>query len=94
VCLRACLSVCTALLKKVVSPSDCKITKLISLAQAVNVGNAAIWDGLINRILESEFKLTWNICNVGTLLISASANLPVGQHLNGHVATEPQELSK
>jgi len=53
--------VCTALLKKVVSPSDCKITKWISLAQdllgwinlkppsglAANVGNAAVWDGLI-----------------------------------------------
>jgi len=34
------VSVCTALLKKVVSAtaSDCKIT---------NVGNAAVWDGLI-----------------------------------------------
>jgi len=28
-----CLSVCTVLLKKVMSPSDCKITKLINLAQ-------------------------------------------------------------
>jgi len=26
-CVSECLSVCTALLKKVVSPSDCKITK-------------------------------------------------------------------
>jgi len=30
---RVCVSVCTALLKKVVSPYDCKITKRISLAQ-------------------------------------------------------------
>jgi len=66
-CLHACLSVCLAVLKKVVSPSDCKATKLISLAQAVNVGNAAVWDDLINKILESEFKLTLNICNAGTL---------------------------
>jgi len=34
------VSVCTALLKKVVSASDCKIT---------NVGNAAVWDGLIKQ---------------------------------------------
>jgi len=33
VCLFVCVSVCTALLKKVVPPSDCKITKWISLAQ-------------------------------------------------------------
>jgi len=26
-CVSACMSVCMALLKKVVSPSDCKITK-------------------------------------------------------------------
>jgi len=52
-------SVCSALLKKVVSPSNCKITKWISFAQDLlgwinlkspsanaNVGNAAVWDGL------------------------------------------------
>jgi len=54
-CVSACLSVCMALLKKVVSPSDCKITKWISLAQAANVGNAAVWDGLI-IILSYEYS--------------------------------------
>jgi len=49
---------------------------------------------IINKILESEFKFTLNICNAGTSLISASANLPVGRHLNGHVVTNPQALSK
>jgi len=46
---RLCVSACTALLKEVVSPSDFKITKWISLAQAANVGNTAVWDGLIGR---------------------------------------------
>jgi len=55
-----------ALLKKVVSPSDCKITKYISLAQdllgwtnlkppsgfAANVENAAVWDGLIKLVIK------------------------------------------
>jgi len=59
--------VCTALLKKVVSPNNCKITKLISLAQdflgwinlkppsglAENFVNAAVWDGLMSHNVKS-----------------------------------------
>jgi len=44
---RLCVSVCTVLLKKVVSPSDCKIS---------NVGNAAVWDGLV--ILNAHVNAT------------------------------------